>query len=152
MVSTVEKKTEVLNNYHPIVYFLIILLKYDESNQIKSYKLLNKYFEKKNIYIRTSDKDSSIDSEIKESKIKEINEKLSNINIDGNDNSRNKIIKTDIIDIIYSCIDEYGERVVNMPRLMTIKNYFSKAVINRKIITKILIVLNLGYLIFRDNE
>jgi len=150
MVSSEEKKKEVLNNHHPIIYFLIVLLKYDESKQTKSYKLLNKYFEENNI--RTSDEDNSIDGEIKENKINEINEKLGNINIDGNDNSKNKRIKTDIIDIIYSCIDEYGERVVNMARLMTIKKYFSKAVINSKIISKIFIVLNLGYLVFSDNE
>ncbi|KAG4092771.1 hypothetical protein H8356DRAFT_1049161 [Neocallimastix lanati (nom. inval.)] len=144
-----KKKTEVLNNHHPIIYFLIVLLKYDESKQTKSYKLLNKYFEENNI--RTSDEDNS-DGEIKENKINEINEKLGNMNIDGNDNSKNKRTKTIIIDIIYSCIDEYGERLVNMARLMTIKKYFSKAVINIKIISKIFIVLNLGYLVFSDNE
>ena len=149
MVSSEEKKTEVLNNHHPIIYFLIVLLKYDESKQTKSYKLLNKYFEENNI--RTSDEDNS-DGEIKENKINEINEKLGNMNIDGNDNSKNKRIKTIIIDIIYSCIDEYGERLINMARLMTIKKYFSKAVINSKIISKIFIVLNLGYLVFSDNE
>ncbi|KAG4108048.1 hypothetical protein H8356DRAFT_1268207 [Neocallimastix lanati (nom. inval.)] len=138
-VDEKEKKKEVINNHHPIIYFLIVLLKYDESKQTKSYKLLNKYFEENNI--RTSDEDNSIDGEIKENKINEINEKLGNINIDGNDNSKNKRIKTDIIDIIYSCIDEYGERVVNMARLMTIKKYFSKAVINSKIISKIFIVI-----------
>jgi len=95
MVSSEEKKTEVLNNHHPIIYFLIILLKYDESKQTKSYKLMNKYFEENNI--RTSDEDNSIDGKIKENKINEINEKLGNINIDGNDNSKNKRIKTDII-------------------------------------------------------
>ena len=62
MVSSEEKKTEVLNNHHPIIYFLIVLLKYDESKQTKSYKLLNKYFEENNI--RTSDEDNSIDGEI----------------------------------------------------------------------------------------
>jgi len=95
MVSSEEKKTEVLNNHHPIIYFLIVLLKYDESKQTKSYKLMNKYFEENNI--RTSDEDNSIDGKIKENKINEINEKLGNINIDGNDNSKNKRIKTDII-------------------------------------------------------
>ncbi|KAG4084906.1 hypothetical protein H8356DRAFT_1341536 [Neocallimastix lanati (nom. inval.)] len=90
-----KKKTEVLNNHHPIIYFLIVLLKYDESKQTKSYKLMNKYFEENNI--RTSDEDNSIDGKIKENKINEINEKLGNINIDGNDNSKNKRIKTDII-------------------------------------------------------
>ena len=144
------QEVDVVNKYHPVVYFLIVLLKYDSTKSTKCYLLLKKYLETYNVKIQDEVDDKN--NITKESEIKNISKQLNDIKIEDDDAFENKKFKKDIIDIIYSCIDEYGIRVVNIARLMTIKKYFSKSVLTNHSIFNIFIILNLGYFVYSNNE
>jgi len=144
------QKMDVLNKYHPIVYFLVTLLQYDSTKSSKCYLLIKKYLE---IYdVRIQEEVNDNDNFIKESEIKNISNELNKIKIEENDNYENNKFKNDMIDIIYSCIDEYGIRVVDIARLMTIKKYFGKTVLTNNSIFNIFIILNLGYFVYSNDE
>lgn len=144
-LNTQEIDTTGINIYHPVVYFLFILLKHDETKKTKSYTLIANYLKTYNVQIDKGNKVTNVEIGI-------LNSRLNNIKIEGNNTLENKKFKNDIIDIIYSCIDEFGLRIVNIARLMTIKKYYSKTVLTNHSIFNIFIILNLGYFVYSDKE
>ena len=103
------QEIDVINKYHPIVYFLVILLKYDNTKSSKCYLLIKKYLEIYNVKIQEEINDnehSTKENEMKTIEINNISNQLNRIKIEENNNFENNKFKIDIIDIIYSCIDE----------------------------------------------
>jgi len=144
---------DIINKYHPIVYFLVILLKYDSTKSSKCYTLIKKYLEIYNIKIQEEDHNNNNNNNfIKENDIKNISNQFNDIKIEEDNTPENNKFNKDVIDIINSCIDEYGLRVVNIARLMTIKKYFSKCTLTNHSIFNIFIILNLGYFVYSNNE
>jgi len=157
MVSFKSEGSNITTKYHPIIYFLITLLNYDKNKNTKSYSLLKKYFETYNIKPL---EDSTFDSELSfQEGLNTVNNQLQNIKLNNdesiglleNDGNYNNS-KIDIIDVIYKCIEEYGQRIVDIARLSTIKRYYSKTTITNQTVYNIFIIMNLGYLVFSDNE
>jgi len=149
MVSKKEKESDDNSKYHPIVYFLVILLQQDNDKNSNCYKSLKKYLEKYNIKISNENDIEQIQYGVNNIKIKGKDE--SN-DVNKNSKSTNSTLRKDIVDVIYDCIDEYGQRTVNMARIATIKNYYSKTPITNQIILNIFVILNLGNFVYCEKE
>ncbi|KAG4081641.1 hypothetical protein H8356DRAFT_1340708 [Neocallimastix lanati (nom. inval.)] len=74
MILVKTKESEITNNYHPIIYLLIILLKQNKDKHTKCYRMLKKYLE--NYDIKLSD-------------IENINIQLENNEIEHSNNYNN---------------------------------------------------------------
>lgn len=73
------QEKDVVNKYHPIVYFLIVLLKYDSTKSTKCYLLLKNYLEMYNVKIQDEVDEKNII--IEENEIKNIDKQLNNIKL-----------------------------------------------------------------------
>ena len=94
MILVKTKESEITNNYHPIIYLLIILLKQNKDKHTKCYRMLKKYLE--NYDIKLSDIEN-INIQLENNEIEHSNNynniynnnKNNNKNNNNNNNSNN---------------------------------------------------------------
>ena len=87
MILVKTKESEITNNYHPIIYLLIILLKQNKDKHTKCYRMLKKYLE--NYDIKLSDIEN-INIQLENNEIEHSNNYN---NIYNNNKNNNKNIK-----------------------------------------------------------
>ena len=89
MILVKTKESEITNNYHPIIYLLIILLKQNKDKHTKCYRMLKKYLE--NYDIKLSDIEN-INIQLENNEIEHSNNynNIYNNNKNNNKNNNNK--------------------------------------------------------------
>jgi len=86
MILVKTKESEITNNYHPIIYLLIILLKQNKDKHTKCYRMLKKYLE--NYDIKLSDIEN-INIQLENNEIEHSNNYNNIYNNNNNNNTYN---------------------------------------------------------------